>query len=228
MPVGFQSIGDSGTVQIDSDFKNYTLASSGTLTLSSANAVKSIWGAMLTVTGVAPIVAFNRLRLFVYRVQQSGNSWTYHFVGLTSPELTNPATFNYYVFDVGYSGSGNNVGLQLFDTTGNLTFDSNATQFPNVVGTRSELPTGSNVTLTFPTGSNIAVVQAQMGWYTSGGAGPGWVDQWVMWVQAQGNSVVLNKRVWFTTTTSGVAETPFSTFYKNIPSIFLFIDVSSL
>lgn len=226
MPVGFRSIGDSGTVQIDTNYKNYSLASSGSLVLSATGAVRGLWAATLTVTGTAPIVAFNRLRVHIHKVVRSSSSWTYTFLGLTSPELPNPAQFNYWVFDVGYSASGGNLGLRLFTETGQLAFDSNVMEFPDIVGLHTEAATGSDVSLSFASGSNIAVIQAQMGWQIVPRSGGG-LEYYIILPRALDNNVLLNKRLWYTGTNAN-ANTMFSPYYTNVPSIFLFVNLSSL
>lgn len=225
MTIGFESIGDAGTVQIDANFKNYSLASSGTLTLSPTGAVGGLSTATLTVTGTAPLVAFNRLRVHIHKVVKSGSTWTYTFLGLTTPALPDPAQFNYYVFDVGYSSSGN-VGLQLFDSAGAVTFDSSQMQFPNVVGTHSESALGSDVTLTFASGTDIAVIQAQMGYEIKAISGGG-IEYYIILPQASGNSVLLDKRLWYTGTNSSI-DSKFSPFYTGMESKFLFVDLSTL
>lgn len=224
MAVGFQSINDGGTVQLDTNYKNYVLTSSGTLTLdiSTGGRVDGMPAATLVVTGAtAPIIAFNRLRLCLYRVTQSGSTWTYTFIGFTFPDLPNPATFNYYVFDVGYSAvPGTNCGLLLYDAAGALAFDSNNIGFPSVVGTASRLGNAAETTTTFAAGRTIAIVQAQAGFHLTGSAP--FTSNWITLAEATANAVTLHPR------NIGGSYLPYSAYYTSVPSKYLFLDITDL
>lgn len=226
MTVGFQSIGDYGSIQVGTDYKNYTLVSSGQLNLSPSGAVNGLWIATLSITGTAPTVSFSRLRVHIHKVERSGNTWKYTFLGNTSPELENPSSFNYYVFDVGYGQSPSNFGLQLFSGSGELTFDSASVAFPNVLDVRTENTTGSSVTITYPVGSVTSVVQSQMGWQIVPVAGGG-LEYYIILAQASGNVVTFYKRLWYTGTNANPND-KFSPYYTNVPAKFIVVDVSSI
>lgn len=118
MPIGFQSINDWGTVQIDEEYSSICLQSSSVITIN-GNMVDTT----LDVYGKNPFLLFgstNGAGIVVRsRVNISGSTWRYTLQANTSVNV------RVYVFDNSVPFSGNS-GMQVFNSSGVLIFDSNA------------------------------------------------------------------------------------------------------
>ncbi len=123
MPVGWQTITDSGVVQLDQDTKCYQLVASGSGTFSSTVPMAGGGGyATVVVTNaVAPLVAIGLASGIcahaVRKIHVSGTTWTYYFSGGSGD------SFDYYVFDHSATLI-ENFGLAIYDGSGVLTYQS--------------------------------------------------------------------------------------------------------
>lgn len=161
MPVGFQSfVNNSNIVQIDSDRFTYVLKQKGTFT---GTSVTGPFGGgytqgNITITGCnSPIVFVPPGQLLVYATNNGGGSYTFGLANPFGPEL------DYACFDIGNYPSTPNIGLKLYNSLGQLTFDSNLLPLL-IVGTGVEGPFGTG------TGTPITVPTNKSYWYTGGGA----------------------------------------------------------
>ena len=131
MPAGLTVFNDDHYLVIDENFFNYSFKGKGTATVTGPVAGPVIGGyantLIITVTGDAPIVAIkpNATHRWCYHsTTRSGNTWTFRFtgnLGSLGPQIGETVT--YYVFDRP-DDSGTNVGFQVFDASGKLTFDA--------------------------------------------------------------------------------------------------------
>lgn len=135
MPVGFQSISDAGTTQIDSNFQNYVMTARGVHYL-------NIWGPNLTYPGAADgsnLLFIHPLNTFskIYSFGSTSGGFTpganYYFPQgvfgvITNTDDTNQGYVEYIALantaaaqpaDQGY-------GFQVFDTNGKIAFDATA------------------------------------------------------------------------------------------------------
>lgn len=116
MPTGFQSITDNGILQIDSERKCYILKASG---VTASTLVGGLYVATITrPLGTAPLLFIHEGDgAFLDSVISGSNRNHYIY----TPSSSN---VRWYEFDI-ISGNGvGNVGLQLFNSAGDLTFDA--------------------------------------------------------------------------------------------------------
>lgn len=123
MPTGFQAFNDNNYVQIDDQYSNLRLVTKGTLP-----AGKNV----VSVTGTYPLVVLRLEQptggtdVFAYPESciRSGGKWDFT-LSTTLGGVFKPGTvFEYYVFDKA-EPTPSNFGLQTFDSTGKLIYDSN-------------------------------------------------------------------------------------------------------
>ena len=107
MPVGFQSISDHGTIQIDSAFQNYVQTSRGVHTL-------NIWGTNLNYPGAAD----GSNLLFIHPLNTQSAIYSF---GSTSGGFVPGEN---YLFPKGPQDLG--YGFQVFDNNGKISFDATA------------------------------------------------------------------------------------------------------
>ncbi len=123
MPVGWQTVTDSGVVQLDQDTKCYQLVAKGSGTFSSTVPMAGGGGyATVVVTNVvAPLVAIGYgsgiCAHAVRKIHVSGTTWTYYFSGVFGD------SFDYYVFDHSTTLI-ETFGLAIYDSAGVLTYQS--------------------------------------------------------------------------------------------------------
>ncbi len=130
MPAGLQIFNDSGTVQIDENWKNFGFRQIIPVTLTAGPMVggpTDIAPYQLSVPGSAALVAVRAatLKPILMHSYLSGGVWTYNwqfYPPFVSGSYTE--TVNFYVFDVPYSGSFSTVGLEVFNSTGERVFHS--------------------------------------------------------------------------------------------------------
>lgn len=116
MPTGFQSITDNAILQIDSERKCYVFKASGVVT-------STLFGDVYVATitrplGTSPLLFIHEGDGAFFSSEIDGSDRNYY--------IYTPASSNvrWYEFDI-ISGSGvGNVGLQLFNSAGELTFDA--------------------------------------------------------------------------------------------------------
>jgi hypothetical protein len=122
MPVGFEVSNDGGQVIVDANFASMALVQKGTATLGqdSTTPPNASCSASVTVSGEFPIIAYRSpVPVALWFVENSGNTWTYHFLSLSGNAGT---PFNWYVFDRPRD-TGSKFGAQAFDENGKLTYD---------------------------------------------------------------------------------------------------------
>jgi len=122
MPVGWQTVTDSGVVQIDQDTKCYQLVTKGSGTFNSIVPMEGGGGyAVITVTNaVAPLLAIQFTTPgghAVRKIHVSGTTWNYYISGAYGEGFT------YYVFDH-VTTLVENFGLAIYDAAGVLAFQS--------------------------------------------------------------------------------------------------------
>ena len=148
MPAGLQVFNDSGIVQIDGTYSNLQLTAKGTASTSmqnlsyftQANGTFRYNTPYTTVsfTGNTPVFAVSGdSTVSVVSTSVSGSVWT---VGIITPN--GPASFEWYVFDEA-SSSGGNYGLQVFNDSGVLVFDSSNKYFRQIGYVFGVVPTYS-------------------------------------------------------------------------------------
>jgi hypothetical protein len=116
MPIGFQSITDNAILQVDSERKCYVLKASG-ITLSTSNG-GPFSAQIYRPLGIAPLFFVHEGDGAFGEASIQGGQRIYF---VYTPGGTN---VRWYEFDV-ISGNGvGNVGLQLFNSAGQLTFDA--------------------------------------------------------------------------------------------------------
>ena len=126
MPVGLQSIGDHGAVQIDQDYRNYHLSQ-----------VKEVW-----VGSGSATVDFGGLVAPLIGIYDSGDGACFRTItrtgdyGLFRVFRKSPGTVKIVVFDL-IPPTNTGCGLQVFDGSGSLVFDSGA-KYMRVLDHRGE------------------------------------------------------------------------------------------
>lgn len=135
MPAGIQSISDSGTIQIDSSFQNYTQTARGVHTL-------NLWETVLSYPGAADgsnILFIHPLntRSAIYSFGSTSGGFipgeNYYFPGgvyaaITNTDDTDGGTVEYIALANTASATPKDMGFgfQVFDTNGKISFDATA------------------------------------------------------------------------------------------------------
>ena len=160
MTAGIQISGQGGFTQIDSDMHNWRLVKKGVVNLIKFNHnTNSNDTPPIEVTGVSPIIFFGQasIRIAVVSKTRSGSTHSFRVAGDSSGSVP------YYIFDRATPVEGS-FGLQLFDGSGTIAFDSTDKMlriqglYSGAGGTISGLPTGK----TYAAGVSFPV----MGWVT--------------------------------------------------------------
>ena len=146
MPAGFQVIGSAGNVQIDGNNINLGLIAKGTVTIPAAGSITSAnvsaiqMAPQIVVTGSTPIlcIAPKIVSATIARVQQNGTTFSYTIAGSAS---ANGETFNWYLFDKMSLTSQGNSGLQVFNGSGQIVFNSNSS--PMRIAGIGQIPGGT-------------------------------------------------------------------------------------
>lgn len=129
MPAGLQVFNDSGIIQIDGTYSNLQLVARGSATTSMQTLAYNTQPngtfqydtpyVQINFTGTTPVFAVSGgSTVCVISTAVSGNSWT---IGIVTPN--GPTSFEWFVFDKA-TPSGTNVGLQVFNESGQLVFDA--------------------------------------------------------------------------------------------------------
>ncbi|WP_320327930.1 hypothetical protein [Pseudomonas sp. P8_250] len=132
MSAGFQSWNDSGTVQIDENYTSMTLVTSPTITINTTDTYFDIASANPIVFLGNTSGAYVRM---TSRVNLGGSVWRYTFSANVAINV------RLYCFDQA-APSSSNYGMQIFNGSGVLVFDSNSpflrlSAIHQVVGTAS-------------------------------------------------------------------------------------------
>jgi hypothetical protein len=169
MPTGLLVINDSGNIQIDQTYRNYELRAKDTVT---ANIFLggniAAYFAQFSIAGLtAPILAFRgdgaggRCYTQISHSVSSG-VWTFRIL-TGAPGGAGSGDIDYWIYDVPVS-SGQNAGMQIFNSAAQLVFDSGR-KYLRVVDSfafdASQIGTGSQ-TKTYPAGRDYAFVTARL------------------------------------------------------------------
>lgn len=123
MPAGFQSFNDSGTVQIDDTYPSLILNASPVITVSSGS------DTTLNVSGANPMLFLGQTNgagvCVRSRVNIGTNLWRYTL------QASSTVNVRVYIFDYA-TPYASNFGMQVFNASGTLIFDSNAPFFKMV------------------------------------------------------------------------------------------------
>lgn len=118
MPIGFQSINDFGTVQIDEEYSSICMKSTSIIYVSGGMSDTT-----LDVSGINPMLLFgntNGVGIVVRsRVSIGTNTWRYTL------QASSNVNVRIYIFDSSTPYAGTS-GLQVFNSSGVLIFDSSA------------------------------------------------------------------------------------------------------
>lgn len=120
MPVGFQSFTDSGIVQLDSSVKHLVYKTKGTLTSFTTLVASVSKTCTVSYTGTAPVLCILEDTGILLKTVKSGSTYTFTIVTKTAV-----SSVTYYIYDVISGSPTGNFGLQLFTSSGELSFDSN-------------------------------------------------------------------------------------------------------
>jgi hypothetical protein len=139
MTVGIEIYNNAGTIQIDENWRNYGFREKVTLTITTSNIVGSPYPQVvpysLAITGTpALIVACRSTSQFPFRLHSyyDAGSWhiNWHFwhdegTSGTYEPSTYTGTVDFFIFDT-LEGTYGNVGLQVFNASGQTVFHSDA------------------------------------------------------------------------------------------------------
>lgn len=143
---------DNGSLQIDDMFMTYRLIAKGSVYVAEFNANTGGGGATLSIAGKNPTLFLSGGPLVaVIQKTVSGGVHTWKLMAKTS------GTATYYIFDEQVP-SDSGFGLQLFDESGRLTFDSSS-KLLRFVGSY-QLAWASDGSLTLPSGRTYAVANS--------------------------------------------------------------------
>lgn len=153
MPSGIQVINNAGTILIDENYSNLAVRASGTVTGSTSStgrldfAVAS--GLNAPMFAIAPSAA--QFSVLAYRPDTN-------VIKIQGRDNTQSTNFPYFIFDTPVA-SGLNYGLQVFNASGVLTFDSNLkyARVVDVFGGTTEASWAG--TRTYASGRTYAVVE---------------------------------------------------------------------
>ncbi|CAN7337566.1 hypothetical protein LJR090_002564 [Bosea sp. LjRoot90] len=122
MPAGLRIINDTGTVQIDENWKNYGFRQKISVFLSTPGL--SFYS--LPVTGEAVLLAVKASTLMIEPLGSSlsGSTWTFDFRYHGEFTGGGSETVDFYVFDVPPAGGFSNVGMQVFNASGERVYHS--------------------------------------------------------------------------------------------------------
>lgn len=134
MPAGFQVVGAHGAVQIDGNYANLGLVAKGTVTIPAAGSITPSTPSaaslppQISMTGITPILCLRPLvvNAALASVKKNGSTFSYTVIGSAS---ASGETFQWYLFDqmsLAIPLSTGNAGLQVFNASGQIVFDSNA------------------------------------------------------------------------------------------------------
>lgn len=121
MTAGLQIINSGGTYQIDENYRNYQILSTGSGSTSSTYSADGItykYTDIVVSSGVAPMLGVKSTSfMVVIGVSKSGDTWTFRVACETTQ------SFTYFVFDL-VSTTPGNFGLEVYDAAGDLVFYS--------------------------------------------------------------------------------------------------------
>lgn len=157
MPAGLQIVGEHGVLQIDENYRNLSLRLRGTDASMSSLLIPAI-------SYTNPLIAIRTADVgggLIYQYSASGADLSFNVYG-------NAVT--YWVFDVPINTS-NTVGFQVFNSSGQLVFDTK-NEYLKVVGVYTlNYPSTAFTGITQPAGKNYAIIHIDTGKWTQAAAG---------------------------------------------------------
>lgn len=159
MPAGFQTINDTGYLQVDGDWKNFALVSKQVLTSSSQMLVSlSFVGVQVSWPNNGDLIFFScATRLAPLSTMVSGSGRTHYMVTMDGVGQTVTA----YIFRQ-QPPTSSTSGAQVFDGSGVLVFDAN-NRFAKVVSQIPALTPGAITKWTYTAGRQYAIMVPS--WY---------------------------------------------------------------
>lgn len=128
MPAGLQIFNDTGTVQIDENWKNYRFRQKIPITLSwTIPSLDTINRYTLVVAGEGVMVACKASVLFPYMPVSYFDGTNYYFQWTFLPPPVAGSfseTVEFYVFDTPDVGASSNVGMEIRNASGQIVFHS--------------------------------------------------------------------------------------------------------
>ena len=151
MAVGMQIIGSHGVYQVDQTYRNLCKVAKGAL----ANTI-SLAGSVSPLMAIRSTDTSGTLVLYI---TISGSTYTWN-------SQPTPSATTYWLFDVPPTSPATGIGLQIFDASGVVVFDT-FNEYMKIVGVYTLGYPGSPFTgVTEPTGSAYAYVQTDAGRWT--------------------------------------------------------------
>lgn len=167
MTSGITVFNDSHTVQIDHEYKNVCLAQKGTVasgTKSDGSFFATVQHVDITYTANSStppsLIVLGTAMNYLFLLSQSGNTFTWRAIFGNS---NSSVTADYWIFDKPPNSSTSSFGFQVFDPTGNLSFDA-LFKYANVVGIMNmSWQTNTPSTFSVPAGKTYIPLQMTNG-----------------------------------------------------------------
>lgn len=123
MAFGAKIINDTGSIQIDQDYKNLAMVAKGNIVTTNTIGGGYSW-VDLTITGINPILALRctTRSCHYYYITNSGSNWTYRiFINNSTAGVD---TITYYVFDEPPTPVMSGFGMIIFNSASQPCFDN--------------------------------------------------------------------------------------------------------
>lgn len=168
MGIGFQAINDGGTFQVDENWRNYQLVTSGSNSTGThrVTTYRQYYYVDITFYGcTAPLLAVNSSsgNVCVQGMQNSGSTFTFRVV---SGNDVGVVGFSYWLFDVATATPGN-VGMEVYNSSGQLVYYSGnkSIRIVDYVGTTRDIVDPPPPYYTYPSGRTYAAVTVIPGFF---------------------------------------------------------------
>jgi len=171
MAAGLTVLNDAYTVQIDENYKNLSLATKGLVATGTKSDGSFSYNEqhadiVYTANSSSPpmLAVLGDYMGYVVLLSRSGNTFTWRAV---FPSASGSISVNYWIFDKPPNAAVGTFGLKVWDSAGNLSFDSNML-YAKVVGTLTTPVTGSSppvASFPIPAGRTYIAVQNDLGQY---------------------------------------------------------------
>lgn len=161
MPVGLQVKNDDGDIQIDENYRNFAVKSTGTAQIDnvSIGGTFPIYTAKVTATNcTSPMLAIRSTASYVSVIGTEVNTSTYTFVIGSN---TSSTQFNYWVFDTAVLPI-ETIGFEVYNADGELVFSSNSEAMR--ITTSYDAGDGGTTGNTLASGKTYAVIQGANGY----------------------------------------------------------------
>lgn len=161
---GLRAYNDNGILQIDSKYKNMELVGSGSAVASAGGIARYV---DVNVVGVNPLLAFRHAYgVTCVPIAKSGSTFTFRLYTYYAGGTTGDLNINYWIFDSIASPSASSYGLQVFNESGEICYDSAGKYFKVL---EADLIGGAPVTYT---GKSILVAPCIFGYSVSWAPSP--------------------------------------------------------